>query len=74
MSDKPKIMPRFVKVKAGFFNEKEMAGKILDTNEPFPTHLTACKGYTWKRIFVDSDSNWKWFPSAETVVNDYAIY
>ena len=75
MSDRPKVIPRFVKVKSGFFNEPEMAGKILDTNEPFPEHLAACKGYTWKRIFVDSDSNFKWFQAVENqVINDYSIY
>lgn len=67
--------PRYVKVKSGFFMEKEEIGKVYDTNEPFPSHLTHCGDLTWSKVW-DRESNRKHFHvhNPDLIINSYPMY
>jgi len=69
-------IPRYVKVKPGYFVEEDQVGLIYDTNKPFPNYLTHCKDYNWEEVLKDDALNKHFEPVNPTnlIINDYQIY
>lgn len=69
-------IPRYVRVKKGFFAEESVIGVIFDTNDSFPTHLKYCKDLTWRKVLTNSRDA-TYFESVtppNLIIDNYSIF